>query len=433
MDSILLVAVLQHTYSVWKMSRIPSTLSHRGSPRRALQARSFAPSTPLHRGSPEEERACAIEKASTPSHRRSPLYPLALLLLLVSAGVAASPPPITFLPAVSSDSSKVQLGKRLFFDQRLSRNGRWSCADCHRPEQGYALNRPRSPGGVAGGGFRNVPSLMNTVHQQQWGREGRHRQLPAMVAEMFESPFTLALDPLLLEQRMAQDPDYVRMFSEAGYPQISAANAYAAVAEYLRILTSRNAPLDTGTLSAAARRGKALFEGRAGCLHCHSGALLSDGQAHSLGLLARPGHLSELADREALLAYALAHDLEEVATLQQDPGHFTVTGRRDDWGAFITPSLRELNHSGPYMHDGRFYSISQVVEFYYFGGGPDSRKSPLLRPLDLTLEELNDLIAFLESLSGQPLTSERYLWSQGYPAAYPTTRYWSSHPAGEEQ
>lgn len=341
--------------------------------------------------------------------------------------------PITYLPPLKVDAPKAELGKRIFFDPRLSGEGRRACVDCHRPEQGYSLASDISPGSVAGGGFRNIPSLINTAHKRHWGMDGRHESLTAMIEEMFTSAYTMGMDPLLMSERMNQDPDYPRLFSEAGFANTDAANAYAAVEDYLKMLTSKNAPVDTGMLSEAARRGKTLFEGKAGCIRCHHGAMLSDGDFHALGVAENPRIMDQAANRQALMAHAAALGRSADPDTPQDLGRYWISGAPEDMGAFATPSLRELSKTGPYMHNGAFDTLAEVVEFYYFGGGNRGNRDPLLRPLDLDLQEINDLIAFLDALTGRDLSSGRYVWDAGYPAEYPTLRYWDHRAVSKPQ
>jgi cytochrome c peroxidase len=351
--------------------------------------------------------------------------------LATPARSAAEYPPITFLPRLEVEQEKAELGKRIFFDPRLSGDEDRACAHCHRPKQGYSAALELSPGSRAGGGFRNIPSLINTAHKRHWGADGRHDQLSGMIAEMFTSPYTMGMDPLLMSERMNQDPDYPRLFAKAGYPNSDADYAYAAVEAYLKTLTSKNAGVDTGMLSEGARRGKALFEGKAGCIRCHHGAMLSDGGFHALGVPENREIETNPANLQALTAHARALGGSLDPSRPQDLGRYWVSGSPEEMATFATPSLRELSKTGPYMHNGVFDSLAEVVEFYYFGGGSSANRSPLLGPLDLDFQEINDLIAFLDALTGRDLSSERYVWRKGYPAEYPALRYWD-HAASPE-
>jgi len=109
----------------------------------------------------------------------------------------------------------------------------------------------------------------------------------------------------------------------------------------------------------------------------------------------------------------------------RDPGYYNVTLNKADMGKFQTPSLRELKYTAPYMHNGMISTLKDVVEFYNQGGGEDSRKSPLLKPLGLGGSEKNDLLAFLWALSGDPLTSAAHVWTKAYPAEYPVIKNWN--------
>lgn len=354
-------------------------------------------------------------------------FRLLILILPLHAGNpwAAPYPSITWLPEVKTDPASVALGKRLFFDPRLSLDETTSCASCHDPRHGYASDQKLSPAVAAGRGFRNVPGLINTIYRQQWGWDGRHASLGGMIEEMITDPFALGMDPQLLDQRLAQDETYVTLFAEAGLTPVSTRNARIALIEYLKMLTSRNAPVDTGMLEPPARRGRELFEGKAGCIRCHNGPMLTDELAHNNGTSSNPEDYREPEIRQALSRAARRAGTGTAEPIETDTGRALVSGNPADEESWITPSLRELSQTGPYMHNGRYASLVDVVEAYYFGESHDPNKDPQLQPLDLSLEEVVDLIAFLEALSGRTLDSPRYVHQEQWPKDYPAQRYWS--------
>lgn len=164
-----------------------------------------------------------------------------------------------------------------------------------------------------------------------------------------------------------------------------------------------NAPI-----SASALRGYKLFTGKANCIACHDGPLLSDDDYHALGVPTSPDFLNspmkQITFRFEQFSLGVPRQLYEQT--QEDMGLYYVTKRAEDVGKFRTPSLRELKHTAPYMHNGIFKSLDAVIAFYNQGGGQHVNQSPLLRPLGLTAEEQRELVAFLESLSGDSLADK---------------------------
>ena len=153
------------------------------------------------------------------------------------------------------------------------------------------------------------------------------------------------------------------------------------MASYVRTILSGDAPIDRymngerEALAEQARAGLRLFRGKANCTACHLGPIFSDEQFHNTGVAWREGELL-------------------------DPGRFAVTGKEEDRGAFKTPTLREVTRTAPYMHDGSLATLDDVIEFYNRGGNPNPHLDPELRPLRLTPEEKQALLAFLRALSG---------------------------------
>ena len=331
------------------------------------------------------------------------------------------------LPALETDKAKAELGKRLFFDKRLSGDAAISCATCHKPENGFAHPAALSPGYPGNKHFRNSPTLINAAHKKVWFHDGRiGTNLNDVTREMITEDYLMNMDMRIMQERLKQDPVYVKMFEAAGYGEPSNGGVRKAIPEYLKTLTSRGVPFDTGKLSKAAKRGQKLFTGKAGCVQCHSGPLFSDGQAHNTGV---PENFDVFMDPErhqAFIAYADFLGIENYMNLKRDPGAHVQTHKADGsgMGKFMTPTLRELKYTAPYMHNGMLKTLKNVVAFYNEGGGQDRNKDPRLTPLNLSKHEQNDLVAFLESLSGEPLTGAGFVWSQSYPEEYAPIANW---------
>jgi len=216
------------------------------------------------------------------------------------------------------------------------------------------------------------------------------------------------------------------MFKDAGYGEPSNGSVRKAIPEYLKTLTSKNVPFDNGTMNTAAKRGESLFKGKANCAACHNGSLLSDGLSHNTGV---PENLDMFLDpmrHQAFLAYAGFAGVNNHMNLKRDPGanvqHQKVDGSR--MGKFMTPTLRELKYTAPYMHNGMLSTLQEVVAFYNHGGGEDSNKSSMLKPLNLSWQEQTDLVEFLKALSGDPLTGSEYVWKTPYPIVYEAIADW---------
>ncbi|MCP3868452.1 MAG: photosynthetic protein synthase I [Gammaproteobacteria bacterium] len=344
----------------------------------------------------------------------------------VALGVQAGEyPDLGPLPQLKIDAAKAELGKRLFFDRRISGDAGISCADCHKPENGYAHPDALSPGYPGNGHFRNSASLVNTAHKNVWNWDGRiGTNLNDMTREMLTEDYIMNMDMRIMQERAKQDPVYVKMFKDAGYGEPSNGSVRKAIPEYLKTLTSKNAPFDSGKLSPAAKKGQALFEGKAGCIQCHNGPMLTDLKAYNTGVPENFDVFLDPMNHQAFLAFVMFQGVPDYMNMKRDPGYYNVTLEQQDMGSFVTPSLRELKYTAPYMHNGMIGTLAEVVEFYNGGGGKDSRKSDKLKALNLSAEEKQDLVAFLESLSGDPLTGPGYVWSEEYPSEYPVIENW---------
>ncbi len=354
-------------------------------------------------------------------------------LLVISTAIAAlmaiqpvsSDDGFGSLPNLEIDKAKAELGKRLFFDRRLSGDAAIACADCHVPANGYGSEEALSPGYPGNGHFRNAPSVINTAHKKRWMHEGRlGTNLNDVTREMLTEDYIMNMDMRIMQERAKQDPVYVKMFADAGYGEPSNGSIRKAIPEYLKTLTSRNAKFDAGELSAGGKKGFELFKGKAGCSTCHNGPLFSDGMTHNTGV---PENLDVWLDpmnHQAFVAFNMFQGTENYMNLKRDPGAFILTHFEEDLGKFITPSLRELKYTAPYMHNGMIPTLANVVEFYNQGGGQDSRKDAALKPLGLDDNEKANLVLFLEALSGDPLTTAEHVWQDEYPGEYEAIADW---------
>ena len=323
--------------------------------------------------------------------------------------------PLGTLPKVSVNAKKAALGKRLFFDRRLSGDAAIACADCHQPEKGFSDGLALSKAYPGTDGFRNTPTVINAVHKKSWFHDGRiGTNLNDVTRESITEDYFMNMDMRLMQERVKQDPIYLKMFKDAGYGEPSNGKVRKAIPEYLKSLTSRNAPYDTGNMTASAKNGERLFSGKAGCVQCHNGPLASDGKMHNVGVPVNQAIFNEPLRSVTFVAFNLFMGNENVMNLKRDVGahvqHHYADGR--NVGAFMTPSLRELAYTAPYMHNGMLKTLADVVAFYNAGGGNDPNQDPLLRPLNLSADEQADLVAFLKALSGDPLTTTAHVWDE---------------------
>ena len=187
------------------------------------------------------------------------------------------------------DTARAELGKRLFFDVRLSGDAAISCASCHKPELGFTDGMALSTAYPGSNGFRNTPTLINTAQRENWFHDGRiGTNLNDVTRESLTEDYVMNMDMRLMQERVKQDPVYVAMFEAAGMGEPSNGGIRNAIPEYLKTLTSRNAPFDTGEMNDAAQRGFELFTGKAACIQCHSGPLLTDDARHNTGVPDNP-------------------------------------------------------------------------------------------------------------------------------------------------
>ncbi len=342
----------------------------------------------------------------------------------VTAGEMAALGPVE---APEVDAAKAALGKRLFFDPRLSGDAAIACATCHQPDKAFTDGLALSQAYPGSKGFRNTPTLVNTALAENWFHDGRiGTNLNDVTRESITEDYSMNMDMRLMQERVKQDPVYIEMFEAAGYGEPSNGSVRKAIPEYLKTLISKNAPFDTGSMSDAAKRGQELFEGKAGCNACHNGPRLTDDQAYNIGVPENPELWSDPMRAMTWTAFASFMGVENYMNVRRDVGAQIIRHPADgsDIGKFNTPTLRELKYTAPYMHNGMIATLSDVVAFYNNGGGDDPNKDPRIKPLGLSDAEQADLVAFLEALSGDPLTGPDYVWEEEIPTNYPAIENW---------
>jgi cytochrome c peroxidase len=331
-------------------------------------------------------------------------------------------------PAIPADNkqtdAKVALGKLLFFDPRLGGDASISCASCHDPSQGWGWAEDISRGYPGTVHWRNSQTVINSGYYPSLFWAHSVTSLEAQAPSAAKGGVAGNGENDIMTARLALIPEYKKRFNEVfgdEFPKIK--NAWRAIAAFERTLNHSNTPLDqylrgdAKALSEEQLRGKALFEGKAGCIQCHNGALASNMEFYNIGVPParrwEEDGLAQITFRFEL--YAKGSNEELYRTAKADPGAYFRGKNAWDKGKFRTAPLRYTLYSAPYMHNGAFYTLEEVVDFYNKGGfdeenrttGWPKTKSDKIKPLGLSDDEKTDLVAFLEAFSGDELLMDK--------------------------
>ena len=316
-------------------------------------------------------------------------------------------------------AEKISLGRKLFYDRRLSLNNTFSCAMCHIPEQGFTSNEMATAVGMEGRTVRrNSPGLYNVGYFERLFHDGREDTLEQQI-----------WGPLLAKNEMANPsvgyvinkiknlPDYQGLFESVFGSGPGMETIGRAIASYERALVSANSPFDRwhfgkqeDAVNAEAKRGFALFKGKARCSVCHTvnqdHALFTDQKMHSTGVGFFDSMHKQPAQQRVQLAPGVFVDVDTgvLGSVSEgksnDLGLYEITQNPDDRWKYKTPSLRNVALTAPYMHNGSLSTLQEVIDFYNQGGVVDETTDPVLGPLNLTESEKNDLYEFLIMLTG---------------------------------
>jgi cytochrome c peroxidase len=315
--------------------------------------------------------------------------------------------------------AKIALGKKLFFDRRLSVNGTMSCGMCHVPEQGFTSNDLRTPLGVEGrSARRNAPTILNVAYYERLFHDGREASLEAQVwAPLLADNEMGNPSATSVVERIAALPDYSGLF-EAAFAGMRADRGTIgrAVAAYERSLASAGSRFDRwwyggerAALTPEERQGFAVFRFRGGCAQCHTiddrHALFTDQRFHNTGSGRARAEAAGRPVRVELAPGVVTTVLPAtIATVGEpdavDFGRMEATRDPEDRWKYRTPSLRNVALTAPYMHDGSLATLEEVVEFYDRGGGDDPAKAEWLFPLRLGADDKHALVAFMKTLTG---------------------------------
>lgn len=284
-----------------------------------------------------------------------------------------------FIPFPASNpysADKAQLGKMLFFDQRLSRHFNMTCATCHNPSLGWEDGVATAVGDINESLGRHSPTVLNMAWGKQFFWDGRAATLEDQARGPVEAEVEMNMSLAEVVQRLNNVSGYREQFQKVFGEPINETNILKAIATYERTLVSGTAAFDRwvdgddNAISAQAKAGFELFNGKAGCSGCHSGWNFTDNRFHDIGL---PG---------------------------DDIGRAGVTGNPADNHSFKTPGLRNIGQRMPYMHNGLLPNMDAVLAHYMGGGIPRESRSELMKPVLLNADEMAQLKAFMATLDG---------------------------------
>jgi len=314
---------------------------------------------------------------------------------------------------------KIALGRKLFFDRRLSLNNTFSCAMCHIPEQGFTSQEQATAVGIEGRTVRrNSPTLYNVAYAEKLFHDGRESALENQVWGPFLARNEMGNPAVgFVVDKLKGLADYRGLFEQAFKRGASMETVGQAIASYERTLVSARSPFDrwrygrqAEALSPLAKQGFGLFSGKAGCSQCHSigerSALFTDNRLHNTGLGFRESMAKEPSKQRVQVAPGVSVELDSAAinsvgeAKPGDLGLYEITQNPADRWKYKTPSLRNVALTAPYMHNGAFSSLREVVEFYNQGGAANDNLDPLVKPLGLSAGEIDALVEFLQALTG---------------------------------
>lgn len=310
--------------------------------------------------------------------------------------------------------ARIELGRKLYFDARLSADGTVSCSTCHDVTRSFTDRRPVSEGIREQLGQRNSPTTMNAALLQTQFWDARARTLEDQAKLPILNPIEMGMpDEKAAVAAIAGDPEYKRMFEAAYGRPVNYEDIGRAIASFERTLIFLDSPFDrflagdSKAISDSAKRGWVLYNGKARCVTCHpvnaSSPLGSDNRFHNIGVSARHQNFEGLAFK-ALAALEKDPSLENIEKLAlgtelSELGRFLVSRNYSDIGGFRTPQIRNIGITAPYMHDGSLQTLWDVMDHYNKGGEPNLYLDGGIEPLALSEGEISDVIAFMLTLT----------------------------------
>ncbi|TVU69348.1 cytochrome-c peroxidase [Vibrio tasmaniensis] len=340
----------------------------------------------------------------------------------VNASLKLAPLGEVPIPADNKQTpEKIELGKILFFDGRLSGDTTSPCSGCHIQSQGWGFPDDLSMGYPGTVHWRNSQTIINSAYYNKLFWAGSAMSLEAQAKDAAKGAVAGNGEDDIMEARLALVPEYVERFKQVfgdDTPKIH--NAWRAISAFERTMVQRDTPIDNyllgdeTALSESQLKGKALFEGKANCIACHNGSLASDQKFYNIGVPPSPwwndDGLAQITFRFELYSKGVTEEMYR--TLKADPGAYFRAKRKEMLGKFRTPSLRYTKYTAPYMHNGTIPTLEAVIDFYDRGGVADDgrttgfpqTKSVLIQPLGLTEQDKKNLLSFVEAFSGEQIS-----------------------------
>jgi cytochrome c peroxidase len=324
-------------------------------------------------------------------------------------------------PDNKQTDAKIELGKILFFDPRVGGDTSTACATCHEPSQGWAFADDFSKGYPGTVHWRNSQTIVNSAYYSRFFWAGAASSLEKQAPSAAKGGVAGNGENDIMEARLALIPEYRKRFKEVfgdEYPLID--NAWRAIAAFERTLVQKDTPVDkylNGDKSALDEqqiKGMEVFNGKGNCIQCHNGPMATDERYFNIGVPPNPrweeDGLAQITFR--FENYAKGSTEEMYREIKTDAGLYFRTKNKWDKGKFRVPSLRYLTYTAPYMHNGLFYTLEEVVDFYNAGGVSEDgkttdfpkNKTDLIKPLGLNDDEKEALVAFLGAFSGEEIT-----------------------------
>jgi len=298
-------------------------------------------------------------------------------------GVPLGLPPLPVPDDNPMTPEKIELGRKLYFDKRLSRDGTISCATCHDPAIAWAEHRPTSEGILGQVGKTNSPTIINSAYARVQFWDGRADSLEAQALDSIENPVSMGHNLDLLVKELAEIPEYKEGFQNVFGTGVTKDGIAKAISAFERTILGGNSPYDrfnagqADALTKAQKRGMELFED-VGCSNCHIPPLFSNYRYYNAGI--------------------------GMKKAKPDEGRKAVTGKERDLGKFRVPPLREVANTAPYYHDGSVPTLEEAVEIMAIGGKDSPRVSGMLKSLrgeNISAQDKKDLVEFLKALSGE--------------------------------
>lgn len=313
--------------------------------------------------------------------------------------------PVTVPADNPMSAEKVELGRMLFFDPRLAGDSSISCSKCHDPNKGWSNGVQMSDAYPGTKHWRHVPTVLNAAYLKQLFWDGRAGSLEQQCPGPIEAPIEMNQNFAHLVEKLSGIPYYKKSFQKVFKSDVTMENLAKAISAFERTVVSKPGPLDRylkgdkNALNDSQKRGMAIFTGKANCIACHHGPLLTDHDFHATGV-PEIEPLKTETDRIATRHFfAKVNEYPNPRSVNADYGREFITKSRSDRGKFKTPSLRELQWTAPYMHNGAFETLEDVIEFYMKGGEKHPNKDPEMKPFELSDQEFDDLLNFLDTLS----------------------------------